>query len=169
MAAEFLILFVFPLLLILAAGWDITSYTIPNFLQIALIVSFVAFVTATGMAPSAIATHLLAGLLGLALGFALFALGLIGGGDAKLFACIALWLGFNNLLEYALLSSILGGALTLALLGARRLPLPAALNGQTWILKLHEARGAIPYGVALSAGAFFILPQAEIFRMAATL
>jgi Flp pilus assembly protein protease CpaA len=34
---------------------------------------------------------------------------------------------------------------------------------------LHDARGAIPYGVALSAGVFFILPQAEIFRMAAAL
>lgn len=169
MAAEFLVLFVFPLLLILAAGWDIASYTIPNFLQIALIVSFAAFVAATGMAPWTIATHLIAGSAGLAIGFALFALGYIGGGDAKLFACIALWLGFNNLPEYALLSSILGGALTVVLLGVRRLPLPQALNGQNWILKLHEARGAIPYGVALSAGAFLILPQAEIFRLAATL
>ena len=169
MAAEFLVLFVFPLLLILAAGWDITSYTIPNFLQVALIVAFAAFVLATGMASQSIATHLLAGLVGLAIGFTLFSLGLIGGGDAKLFASIALWLGFHNLAEYALLSSIFGGALTLALLGARRLPLPQALNGQSWILKLHEARGAIPYGVALSAGAFFLLPQAEIFRLAATL
>jgi prepilin peptidase CpaA len=169
MAAEFLILFVFPLLLIMAAGWDIASFTIPNFLQIALIASFVAFVAATGMAPSAIATHLIAGFVGLAIGFTLFALGYIGGGDAKLFACIALWLGFHNLPEYALLSSILGGALTVILLGVRRLPLPSALDGQSWILKLHEARGAIPYGVALSAGAFFVLPQAEIFRLAATL
>jgi prepilin peptidase CpaA len=156
-------------LLVLAAGWDIASYTIPNFLQIALIVSFVAFVAAAGMAPSAIGAHLLAGALGLALGFTLFAFGYIGGGDAKLFACITLWLGFHNLPEYALIASILGGALTLVLIVARRLPLPAALNGQAWILKLHEARGAIPYGVALSAGAFFILPQAEVFRMAAAL
>lgn len=169
MAAEFLVLFVFPLLLILAAGWDITSYTIPNFLQIALVASFAAFVLATGMAPSSIATHLLSGFVGLAIGFTLFALGLIGGGDAKLFACVTLWLGFSNLPEYALLSSILGGVLTVVLLGARRLPLPQALNGQSWLLKLHEAEGAIPYGVALSAGAFFILPQAEIFRLAATL
>lgn len=169
MAAEFLVLFVFPLLLILAAGWDIASYTIPNFLQIALLASFAVFVLATGMAPQMIAAHLLAGFIGLAIGFTLFALGLIGGGDAKLFACIALWLGFHNLPEYALLTSILGGALTVVLLGARRLPLPQALNGQSWILKLHEARGAIPYGVALSAGAFFVLPQAEIFRLAATL
>ena len=169
MAAELLVLFVFPLLLILAAGWDIASFTIPNFLQVALIASFVAFVAATGMTPAAIGAHLLAGFTGLAAGFTLFALGYIGGGDAKLFACIALWLGFHNLPEYALMASIFGGALTLFLLGMRRMPLPASLSGQSWISKLHDARGAIPYGVALSAGAFFILPQAEIFRMAAAL
>lgn len=169
MAAELLVLFVFPALLLLAAGWDIASFTIPNFLQVALIVSFVAFVAVTGMTPAAIGAHLLAGFAGLAAGFTLFALGYIGGGDAKLFACIALWLGFHNLPEYALMASLFGGALTLLLLGMRRLPLPASLSGQTWILKLHDARGAIPYGVALSAGAFFILPQAEIFRMAAAL
>jgi prepilin peptidase CpaA len=169
MAAEFLVLFVFPLLLVLAAGWDIASYTIPNFLQIALLISFVAFVAATGMAPAVIGAHMLAGFLGFAAGFTLFALGYIGGGDAKLFACITLWLGFHSLPEYALLASILGGALTIVLLVVRRLPLPEALSGQSWILKLHDARGAIPYGVALSAGAFFILPQAEIFRMAAAL
>jgi len=169
MAAEVLVLVVFPLLLALAAGWDIASFTIPNFLQLALIASFAVFVAVTGMAPLAIGSHLLAGVLGLAVGFTLFAFGYIGGGDAKLFACIALWLGFRNLPEFALAASIMGGALTLFLLSVRRFPLPAVLAGQPWITRLHEARGAIPYGVALSAGAFLILPQAEIFRMAAAL
>jgi prepilin peptidase CpaA len=169
MAAEVLVLVVFPVLLALAAGWDIASFTIPNFLQVALIVSFVAFVAATGMMPAVIGSHLLAGFLGLALGFTLFALGYVGGGDAKLFACISLWLGLHNLPEFALIASIMGGALTVLLLSIRRLPLPDSLTRQGWILRLHEARGAIPYGVALAAGAFLMLPQAEIFRMAAAL
>jgi|SRR5476649_2698665 len=169
MAAEVLVLVVFPLLLVLAAGWDIASFTIPNFLQVAFVASFVVFVAAAGMPPAIIASHLFAGFLGLAIGFTLFALGYVGGGDAKLFACIALWLGFHNLPEFALVASVMGGALTVLLLSVRRLPLPPALTGQGWILRLHEARGAIPYGVALAAGAFMILPQAEIFRMAAAL
>ena len=169
MAAVVLVQYVFPALLLLAAGWDIASFTIPNFLQVLLIAAFVAFVAATGMAPLMIGAHLLAGFLGLAVGFTLFALGYIGGGDAKLFACIALWLGFQNLPEYALVASVMGGVLTLVLLSARRLPLPQGLTRQPWILRLHEARGAIPYGVALAAGAFAILSQAEIFRMAAAL
>ena len=167
MAAEALVLVVFPALLLLAAGWDIASFTIPNFLQVAFLAAFIAFVAAAGMAPGAIVSHLLAGFLGLAAGFTLFALGYIGGGDAKLFACIALWLGFPNLPEFALVASVMGGALTLFLLGVRRLALPESLARQAWIQRLHEARGAIPYGVALSAGAFAILPQAEIFHLAA--
>ncbi len=169
MAAELLVLIVLPVLLALAAGWDIASFTIPNFLQLALIASFCVFVVATGMAPAAIGGHLLAGFLGLVVGFTLFALGFIGGGDAKLFACVVLWLGFANLVDYAVVASVMGGALTFAIVGLRHLPLPAVLTGQAWILRLHDAKGGIPYGVALAAGAFLILPQTEIFRIAATI
>jgi len=107
--------------------------------------------------------------LGFSIGFALFALGYIGGGDAKLFACVVLWLGFANLLDYALVASLMGGALTVLVIVLRRLPLPAALTRQAWILRLHDAKGGIPYGVALAAGAFAILPQTEIFRIASTI
>ena len=167
MVAEFLILAFLPATLVAAAGWDLASYTIPNFLQLMLIAGFVAFLAATGLSPIAISMHLAAGFVGLAIGFALFALGYIGGGDAKLFACVALWLGFNDLLSYALFASLFGGALTLGLLSLRRLPLPQGLAAQNWILRLHDEQGGIPYGVALAAGAFAILPQTEIFRLAA--
>src|ERR1700749_3719996 len=133
MAAELLVLIVLPALLVAAAGWDIASFTIPNFLPLALIGAFVVFIAATGMSVPVIAGHLLAGFLGLTVGFTLFALGYIGGGDAKLFACVLLWLGFNDLLTYALFASLFGGALTLGILSLRRLPLPQTLAAQNWI------------------------------------
>jgi prepilin peptidase CpaA len=120
-----------------------------------------------GLPLTAAGLHLLAGFTGLGLGFTLFALGYIGGGDAKFFAGIALWMGFADLMPYALLASVFGGFLTLALLMLRRWPLPAILLGQAWILKLHDARSGVPYGVALAAGAFILLPHTEIFRIAA--
>ncbi|MBV9043655.1 MAG: prepilin peptidase [Alphaproteobacteria bacterium] len=169
MAAELLVLIVLPALLALAAGWDLASFTIPNFLQIALIGAFLVFVVATGMPAAAIGGHLLAAFLGLVVGFTLFAFGYIGGGDAKLFACVLLWFGFTNLVDYTVVASIMGGALTLAIIGLRHIPLPAFAIGQKWILRLHDAKSGIPYGVALAAGAFVILPQTEIFRIAATL
>ncbi len=167
MGAELLVIVVLPVLLALAAGWDLASFTIPNQLQLALLAAFFVFIFACHLTPGEMGGHLLAGLLGLAFGFMLFALGYIGGGDAKLFAVIALWLGFHDLPSFALIASLMGGVLTLGLLGLRRVPLPGALARQAWLLHLHDERTGIPYGVALAAGAFFILPQTEIFRLAA--
>ena len=167
MVAEILVLVALPLLLAAAAGWDLASFTIPNFLSAcAAGALFAVFAVAAGLASPAIGWHLLAGLLGLVIGFALFALGYIGGGDAKLFAAVTLWLGFNDMAPYALLASVFGGVLTLALLLLRQWPLPDALARQGWIARLHDARSGIPYGVALAAGAFVLLPSTEIFRLA---
>ncbi|HEY0283460.1 MAG TPA: prepilin peptidase [Rhizomicrobium sp.] len=168
MAAELLVIVVLPILLALAAGWDLASYTIPNRLQLALVAAFVVFVPVSGMGFTLLGWHLLAGFLGLAAGFALFALGFIGGGDVKLFAAIALWLGFDlDLMNYMLIAALLGGALTVALLLLRRVPLPARLARQPWLLRLQDDHAGVPYGVALAAGAFLILPQTEVFRLAA--
>ena len=167
MAGEVLVLVILPALLALAGGWDLASYTIPNWLQGLLIAAFVAFAFAAGLSASTAGSHALAGLLGLAAGFALFALGYIGGGDAKLFACVLLWFGFHDALMYVLAASLFGGALTLSLLTLRRMPLPAMFAHQSWIARLHDANAGVPYGVALAAGAFAILPQTELFRLAA--
>jgi prepilin peptidase CpaA len=167
MFAEWLVIFALPALLAAAAGWDLASFTIPNFLQAALLAAFAAFAVAAGLSLPAIGFHLLAGLVGLAIGFMLFALGYIGGGDAKLFAVLMLWLGFRDVVPYALFASLFGGALTLGLLFLRNLPLPAFLARQGWIVRLHDEKSGIPYGVALALGAFWILPQSQIFHLAA--
>jgi len=167
MIAEILVIVALPLLLAIAAGWDIASFTIPNFLSLALLAAFALFAVAAGLTLTSIGWHLLAGLLGLSIGFTLFALGYIGGGDAKLFAAVVLWLGFKDLMPYALLASLFGGVLTLGILLLRRCPLPDVLARQGWIVKLHDARSGVPYGVALAAGAFILLPSTEIFRLAA--
>src|ERR1700742_2496864 len=98
--AEILVLVALPVLLAAAAGWDLASFTIPNFLSLALVALFAVFIICAGLSWHAAGWHLLAGLLGLCIGFALFALRYIGGGDAKLFAAVALWLGFLNLLSF---------------------------------------------------------------------
>ena len=60
----------------------------------------------------------------LAVTFVFFARGWIGGGDAKLAAATALWLGFDHLMAYLLYASIFGGVLTLAMIRFRLMPLP---------------------------------------------
>jgi len=165
--AEVLVVILLPLLLAVSAGWDLASFTIPNPLTLALTAVFGVFALAVGLSPGATGLHLLAGLIALMLGFSLFALGYIGGGDAKLYAGAALWLGPHDLVVYTLVATMLGGLLTLTLLALRQLPLPAGLARQAWILKLHDTRSGIPYGVALAAGVLVVLPQTEILRLAA--
>ena len=169
MIAQFLLMAVLPALLAVAAAFDLATYTIPNRLSLALVAAFVVFGLSAGLTLSAFSFHLLAGLIALVVGFALFALGYIGGGDAKLFAAAALWLGLGDLLAYTLAASVLGGLLTLTLLTLRQWPLPAGLARRGWILKLHGKSSGIPYGVALASGALVILPHAEILHLAASI
>ena len=165
MIAEFLVFAALPALLIAAAGWDIASYTIPNYLQAAFIAAFFLFALSSGMTTGAFAQHLIAGGLGLAIGFTVFAFGFVGGGDAKLFTCVALWFGLGDLADFTLAASVFGGVLTLGLLSFRKLPLPAPLTAQGWVMRLHDEKAGIPYGAALAAGAFAILPYTDVFRL----
>jgi prepilin peptidase CpaA len=164
MVQEFLVFVLVPAVLIAAAGWDLASFTIPNFLQAVLLAGFAIFAVSTGMPLVALGWHCLAAVIGLTIGFALFALGLVGGGDAKLFACVALWFGFPDLFDYAMIASVFGGVLTIAIMGFRQLPVPAPLARQAWLMRLHDKKSGIPYGVALASGAFAVLPYTEVFR-----
>jgi len=93
--------------------------------------------------------------------FGCFAMGWVGGGDAKIAAAAALWFGFAELMNYLLYASLFGGALTLLLLQFRQWPLPYALSGQAWLIKLHTKESGIPYGIALAIGALMIYSQTE--------
>ena len=77
--------------------------------------------------------HVGAGAAVLVVGFGCFAMGWVGGGDAKVAAAAALWFGFGHLLNYLLYASLFGGALTLLLLQFRQWPLPYAFAGQAWL------------------------------------
>src|ERR1700753_2553518 len=154
-------LLLFPALMAFAAASDLFTMTISNRVSLALAAGFVVLALATGMATAEILMHLAAGATVLVVAFACFAFGWIGGGDAKVAAAAALWFGLPHLLNYRLYASLFGGVLTLLLLQFRQWPLPYALAGQTWLLKLHAKESGIPYGIALAAGALFVYPQTE--------
>lgn len=156
----------FPLLMAYAASSDLFTMTIPNRLAILLVVSFPVMAYAAGLGFEAILLNLAAGALMLAVTFTVFALGWIGGGDAKLAAATAVWLGFGGLLHYLLLASIAGGALTLVLLVLRRHPLPASFARWPWLLRLHDQKTGIPYGIALAAAALAVYPSSPIWSAA---
>jgi prepilin peptidase CpaA len=152
-------LLVFPALMAFAAASDLFTMTISNRVSILLAAAFLVLAVATGMAPSDILSHLGAGTLVLVIAFACFAMGWVGGGDAKVAAAAALWFGFDHLMNYLLYASLFGGVLTIVLLQMRQWPLPYALTGQVWLMRLHAKESGIPYGIALAIGALMIYPE----------
>jgi|SRR5215467_13843954 len=159
MVTDVIRLLLFPALMAFAASSDLLTMTISNRLSLALAGGFFLLVIVTGMSLHAIGMHLAAAAVVLVVAFVFFSRGWIGGGDAKLTAAIALWFGFDYLLDYLIYASLFGGALTLAIIQFRKIPLPAALARQNWILRLHETDGGIPYGIALAAAALAIYPR----------
>lgn len=153
----------FPALMAYAAFSDIFTMTISNWISVVLVVGFVVLALFLGLPASTIGLHLACGVAVLVLTFSLFAFGWIGGGDAKLAATTAVWMGFDHLAEYGLGSALIGGALTLALLQFRRLPMPDWAQTRAWIMRLHDKNNGVPYGVALAAAGLLLYPESRIF------
>ena len=152
-------LFLFPALMAFAAFSDLFTMTISNRITLILVAGFFALALVAGMSPHDILSHVGAALTVLAVTFVFFARGWIGGGDAKLAAATALWLGFEHLMPYVLYASLFGGALTLAMIRFRLIPLPAMLAEQEWAKLLHRLDGGVPYGIALATAALMIYPD----------
>jgi prepilin peptidase CpaA len=161
MILDFARLMLFPALMAFAAASDLFTMTISNRVSLALAAGFLVLALLGGMGFYDILIHLGAGATVLVVAFGCFAMGWVGGGDAKVAAAAALWFGFAHLLNYLVYASLFGGALTLLLLQFRQWPLPYPLAGQAWLLKLHAKDSGIPYGIALAIGALMIYPETE--------
>ena len=159
MVADAIRLLLFPALMAFAASSDLITMTISNRISLALIAGFLVLAVMTGMPLAEIGMHVGAAAAVLAVAFVFFARGWIGGGDAKLAAATALWLGFDQLLNYVIFASLFGGLLTLAILRFRLMPLPAWLASQEWAKRLHRMDTGVPYGIALALAALVIYPD----------
>jgi prepilin peptidase CpaA len=159
MLADAIRLLLFPALMAFAASSDLITMTISNRVSLLLVGSFFALAFAWHMPLAEIGMHLGASAAVLVVAFIFFARGWIGGGDAKLAAATALWLGFDQLPDYLVFASLFGGVLTFAILRFRAMPLPRLLAGQEWARRLHRMDNGIPYGIALALAALIIYPH----------
>lgn len=153
-----LVLF-FPFFMAFAAASDLFSMTISNKVSLALVAGFVVFALAIGMPLQVVGMHFAMFVIVLSVGIALFSFGAVGGGDAKLAASTALWLGWEFMMPYLLVAAFFGGILTLVILRIRSAPLPDRVARIGWIARLYRADQGIPYGIALGAAAIFVYPQ----------
>jgi prepilin peptidase CpaA len=159
MLKDLLILTIFPGAMAFAAATDLFTMTVPNRVAIVLVAGFFLVAPLVGLGWTEIGLHTGLALAALAVTFAFFSFGWIGGGDAKLFAATCLWLGPGAILSYAIYAALIGGALTLLLIFWRGLPLPLMLTSQGWLMRLHDSKTGIPYGIALAAAGLLVYPN----------
>ena len=164
MMADAIRLLLFPALMAFAASSDLLTMTISNRVSLILVGGFFVLALAWGMPPVEIGIHIGAALAVLVVSFTFFARGWIGGGDAKLAAATALWLGFDQLLNYLTIASLLGGVLTLLIMRFRLMPLPALLANQEWAKRLHRMDAGVPYGIALAIAALWVYSDTPFMK-----
>jgi len=162
-ASELAALAILVCALLGAALSDIRLYLIPNRYPAAIIFAYLVYATSQSLDQS---------LVGLATGFVafvlcalLFAVGIIGGGDAKLLAATALWAGPSLAPTFLMYTVLAGGALALAWLSPFRRLMPEAPqrgepNAETRAAssglrsRLHQPT---PYGAAIAAGGLYVV------------
>ncbi|PDT49044.1 MULTISPECIES: prepilin peptidase [Sinorhizobium] len=162
-SAAWLAFLVFAGTMTYAGVKDVATMTISNRLVGFLLIAFAVLAPLAGLDLSTIWSSILVASAVLACTFAFFALGWIGGGDAKLLPVAVLWLGPGLALSFVIYASVLGAVLTLTLLQFRRVPLPLVLKKRAWSSRLHQPQSGIPYGAAMAPAALLLLPESHWF------
>lgn len=150
-----------------AAVSDLRHYLIPNRVVLAIVALYPIYWLAglAGGLPVDWSGGVLAAALVFAIGFVLFSIGMVGGGDVKLAAAVALWTSLNWLVMLALIVGIAGGVLSIAIISARAasiLRLPADVRAVAYPHTTFGTFRAIlktpaPYGAAIAFGGLFII------------
>lgn len=156
----------FPGLMAWAALSDVATMIIPNRISIALVGLFFVAAWLAHLSLADTALHAGVGLAALALTIAGFAMGWMGGGDAKLIAAASLWIGPKAAAPFLLFTAVAGGGLALVLMSARTYGAPYAARAPEWLQRLLTPKGAIPYGVAIAVGAVAAFPNAGLLGIA---
>jgi prepilin peptidase CpaA len=136
------------LALAVACVTDLHRREIPDSCSIAILAAFAVTALAAPIGWVMLASALSAGLAAFAIGAFLFHRGVMGGGDVKLLAAVAVWAGWALLPSVLMGMALAGGVLALLCLAAKR-------SARPWATLLSAERG-IPYGVAIAVGALIL-------------
>ena len=142
-----LLLIALATVLVIAAVIDVRTFTISNRLNLAVALSAPVYWLSIALTPwPGMAVQLAAGAVVFALLACAFVAGMMGGGDVKLAAALALWFPPLGTIKFLVLMSLAGGVLTLLVLAWHR-------------ARKRDGRPEIPYGVAIAFGGLAILTQ----------
>jgi prepilin peptidase CpaA len=147
--------------MIAGAVYDAATLTIPNWISGLLLALFPLVAFNADLSWTEAGVHVGVGAAALVAGAVLFGFGLIGGGDAKLFAAVSLYIGLASFGKYAFAVAMAGGVLACLVLLMRWVS-RSGLEVQFPWLK-HLTRKDLPYGVAIAAGGLFVFPTTQLF------
>jgi prepilin peptidase CpaA len=143
-------------LLLAASVFDVLRLRIPNPIPLGLLALF-AVELLLRTSPAAPVDHLMAMGLALVILLPLFALDMLGGGDVKLLAVVALWLGMTKLAPLLILVGVVGAIFALLWLALRWL-VRTGLPGRSLPMSL-QARAPLPFALPIALVAMLLLPQ----------
>jgi len=156
----------YPAALIIAAMNDLYEYKIPNWVSIVLFCSYFVAGIGLGASPAQMLEGFLFACAALVIGFALFATKVLGGGDAKLIAACAPWIGPSALIPFLINTAVAGGAFAFVLVLFRKMPALPVYAQAPWLLRLHGRPNDIPYAVAIAIGGLLSFSQTPFFQLA---
>ena len=141
---------IFLLLCLFACMKDLASLTIPNWVNIGIVLLFIPAALVAGISWQTAGWHLLVGFAAFLVTFILFSFNLLGGGDAKMIPGVILWVGPAGLMDFLLGTALAGGALALAVLAARKtVPEPFAPG---FVRATMQEGAGVPYALAITVG-----------------
>lgn len=135
---------------LLGCWFDVSSRRLPNWLSAIVLLAGLGVAFASGGLP-AMPTHLFHCIIALAAGIGLYAVSVIGAGDAKFYSAIAAWFPLADGLRL-LVSVAMTGALVLLVWALIR-----RLRGQKVFTLNGQPTDGVPYGVAIVGGAMLVL------------
>lgn len=153
-------LILFPMAMIYAGLMDLVTLKIRNTLVLVIGLAWLVLAPLSGFSLAELGGSAAVAAIVLVVTFIFFALGWIGGGDAKLAAVSALWFSPDQALLYFIYAAVLGGFLTLLILQLRtRMMLPLVVNRVPWLAHLQDSKAGVPYGAAMAPAALIVFPQ----------
>jgi prepilin peptidase CpaA len=151
---------------VIGTVWDIAKRRIPNVVTgaVALLGVAAQLVDRGGWS---VASGAGAAVVTLALLWRPWMAGGIGGGDVKMAAAVAIWVGLDGMIRYALAVAAAGGVVALVMYFFSRKAIRQDVKTNLTLAVLQQTlptvekrtvgRRSVPYGLAIAAGAAFAL------------
>jgi prepilin peptidase CpaA len=152
-----------PALVIVAALTDVSAYRIPNWLTGSMTILFFPMAFASGMPLDVFSWHLVTGFALFFAGYAIYAAGLWGGGDAKMMTAIGLWFGPDHIMSFLFFTAICGGIVAIVYAIWYHIVMSLSVHSSdanlSYIQRFNKLCPNLPYGLALAVGAIMAFKQ----------